>query len=133
MCGKIKAGNSLVEPGAGLVIHYNGGTDYKKWGPQPYNAKLENLNGYWKTFNRGYIKVDGFYEKDSLFVLPTNEPLNLAIIYNIHGFAIVTMSSKGTIVEKVHHRTAVILFKPEYFLNRKNIWGGDYSRLIQVA
>jgi hypothetical protein len=132
MCSRAKITKNDINPGSLLSIWNSLGTTARIWGPKPYNARLENLNGYWKNYRRGYTILGFFYEGDQLFTT-INECCYIAVVYNLYGCAIVTKSSKGTIIEPHHHRMPLILEKPTHFITPGKIVEIDYNRLLKIA
>lgn len=129
MCANAKIGQYTVSPGASMLVYGRSVNDYKKWGiGDIYNARVENLDSYWKGLERVITEISGFYEGGKLFT----GPFKIGCIYNprYNGFAIITRPALEP-VKFYHHRSPLCLEDPDSFLNG-TIREIDYSK-IRIA
>jgi len=123
MCGRVRAQRS--KPGDIMAFWTKVGKASGTWGVgmnQTYNARVESLWTYWRDYQRGYIQVDCFWEKDSKIVRVDGLDLKLGVVFN-HSmeFAIITREAQG-FLKAVHHRMPVILAEGS---EQKFLEGGD--------
>lgn len=132
MCAIAKVGKNTVRPGDDLLIGYNGGTDYRRWGFEGlYNARMEGLTTFWKRYEKVYVYLDGFYEGGKLFELRTGLPMSIAGVSDGSNVFIVTRNSVD-LVKPFHGRMPVILSKPQEYVERNSIIEIDYD-LLKIA
>lgn len=116
-----------------MIIHGNNFSDLKNWGiGQFYNARVENINAFWKNYTRIYIELSSFYEGKALFQVQDVNLMKVAALSNNEGCVILTRPAVG-IVKHYHHRMPIILADADLFIKAGVRFEIDYYRLRHVA
>lgn len=116
-----------------MIIHTSKGTDVKNWSIREYyNARVENINTFWKDYKYCYTEISSFYEGKALFGLDNVKLFKIAGLYNDEGFVMLTRPATR-IVKPYHHRQVIILSMPDLFIKTGTIIEMDYNSLIHIA
>lgn len=137
MCASCKIGSQTVNPGSNMIINFFHGSDVKLWGIREYyNARVENINNFWKDYKFCYTQASSFFEGHKEFQLKSSKQFSklfkIASLYNEDGFVMLTRPAT-TIVKPHHHRMPVILLMPDLFIEKGQIIEIDYANLVLTA
>ncbi len=125
MCAKVTYNGQTYLPYNSMNIITNNGEINKVWGDfklRIYNARLEKINSFWKSKERGILKVETFFEKNSEFSSPILENLYLCCLVDKNSFYIMTCPSSDLVFSS-HHRMPVVISEKDIndFLNHKEV------------
>lgn len=134
MCSQIRYKSKDITTGAYTVTNNKLGTGYKRFGNGRFwNARIERINEWLKTYNPCFINVDEFKEGIGYFNLPPLDGFELACVEDEERFFIITQSSVGSIVEKYHSRVPIILRDSTSFIKKGKIIDYPISLIKLVA
>lgn len=133
MCSNIKLSHMNRGVGSHLIIHTKEGSDIKPWQiGKYYNARVENINNFWKDYKYCYTEVSGFFEGRAEFSLENRKLFKVASLYNDEGFVMLTRPATR-VVKPYHLRQPVILLLPDLFIKNGQIVEIDYDKLRHIA
>lgn len=137
MCSSAKIGRQTASPGSHMIINFLNGSDVKPWGIREYyNARVENINNFWRDYKFCYTQLSSFFEGNKEFQLKNSKQFSklfkVASLYNEDGFVILTRPATK-IVKPYHHRQPIILLMPDLFIEKGQIIEIDYANLVLTA
>lgn len=115
MCGRVSSRNKLFKPGDFLDIKIANRPASTEWGIKlgsnlVYNARQENLFGYWKDWIDATVEIDMFYEGGHKFFLRERKPITVAALVDRNASHVVLVTRPSSMpVRMCHHRMPQIL------------------------
>lgn len=113
MCTSLKTTTSIITPGVIAQYKVLSGLKSGKFGIDSFNgtilnAREERLGEWWKTYERGILEAEAFYEKGAAFGIP-GKLMKIGCLYAPTGSFVIVTTEANALVAKWHHRMPLIL------------------------